>query len=99
MRIMRTLLVGVGLLVSLNAAQDNSDKERVYLAEQDVCFHKQQIFANLNGEWVPVRTISSDQQGVYVLARDLPFGFWVCDRCGTGNPPWRIACSTCGGPK
>ena len=69
--------------------------EKVYFSSDCVKLQQNQIFIQMENEWVPIQRISVDGRGYHVYSTDLPLGFWIC-RNGHPNYPWNLVCSTCG---
>jgi len=71
---------------------DSSDK--IYIQPLNVTLRGNEIWIQLDTEWVRVRSLSSDANGVFLAKDDLPLGFWICKN-GHTNYPWTFVCS-CG---
>ena len=70
---------------------DNSEEEpeKIYVEPGQLAFVDHEIFANIKGDWVRVRSILSDQTGLYV--HNYPYTRWIC-KCGYNNDGADTAC-------
>ena len=100
MRLSKVLfLVGAVLASSLHANSEESsiqEEKKAYVQQDGIAFDKNKIWVNIGQDWVQTQTLRTDTHGYYLLARDLPIGFWICDYCDFGNTPWGFCCGRCG---
>jgi hypothetical protein len=82
-----------------DSAASKDSESKIYIPQEYVTLHNNKIFAQINNQWFQVKTLHSDEKGVYVEGKDLPLGAWRCDNCGRGNPPWNLVCYWCRTPR
>lgn len=81
---------------SLNSGIINN-KDKIYLRPGSLSMDASCLYVNFNGDLYPVKQVLTDDQGVYVDAREFKnskFGIWFCPK-GHPNPPWNIVCAVC----
>lgn len=71
------------------------DDEKCYLIPGSVSMDEKRLYVNFNDILYPVNRISVDENGVYVLAKDLVNVLAYCPD-GHPNPPWCLVCQICG---
>lgn len=80
--------------------KENKYVEKIYLNPSEIDILDKQIYVKVEDEAIPVLTLYTDQEGVFVLVRRrqgrCPEEYWECDTC-TGCTPWHSAeCDWCG---
>jgi hypothetical protein len=77
-------------------------ENRVYLEPGTVYISPNQIFLNLNGQLLPIETLSTDEGGIFVTVEGVLNATrknneaWKCRRCGRINSIEDKWCETCG---
>jgi hypothetical protein len=80
--------------------KENHLEEKIYLSASQIDIVENQIYANLESEAIPVLTLHTDQEGIYVLVRRrqgrCPEGYWECDTCSGCTSLYNWDCDWCG---
>ena len=76
--------------------------DRIYLETNLIYIHPKGIFLNFTGQLLQVRSLSSDENGVFISLEELKAGFWgdtwICpnSNCGYENYNAVRYCGICG---
>lgn len=76
---------------------NDCEHTKIYLAPGSLSMDTSRLYVNFRGELYPVKQVLTDQQGVYVDAREFEnskYGIWLCPK-GHPNPPWNLVCAVC----
>jgi hypothetical protein len=74
---------------------ENKMKDKIYLHENQITVHSNQLFVFIENQWETASALFSDANGVYVLGRKW-YEPWDCSYCGAANPPTNLTCWNCG---
>lgn len=90
--------VAISAFTCLNlpiSAQADCD-EKCYLVPGTVAMDEKSLYINYNDKLYPVKRIAVDDNGVYVLTREMSDDFLAYCPDGHPNPPWYLVCQVCG---
>lgn len=101
--ILLNLFLGAALFANANHLIGQYIDGKFYVAPGTVHVAPNGIFLNLEGNFLPVEAVCTDDRGVYCLFPSCSSKMrdWKCPRegCGTWNGAWRIRCQRCDYPR
>lgn len=84
------------MLPMVSQAQEavESEMQKIYVEPSQIAFAHQGIFAFVEGQWIPVESVSIDANGLYAKPKNIHHGRWICPRsgCRYNNDPWQDFC-------
>lgn len=81
------LLAFIGILLpvaSYAQSAKESEIQKIYIKPSQFTFTDEGMFAYVESEWIPVSSLYSDAEGVYLAYSKYPWMRWICT-CGYNN--------------
>ena len=75
-----------------NQLEEECAPRKYYVQASQLAFVNQEIFAQVENDWIPVNGVHSDTHGIYVLSNHPYHTRWRCGYCGYNNNSWDTTC-------
>lgn len=77
-------------------AAESEESDKIYLNPGQIVVSENNIYLELDNQWVPVKAVLVDKRGVYTKPCFLA---WDCSSCGWPNNSRALVCANCGHPR